>query len=79
MGFSRQKYCSGLPFPSPGYLPYPGTEPGSPSLEAVRWGQEMGGQAMVQEGPWEKAEGHSCCAISHGGRKAQSYVSGLSP
>ena len=52
---------------------------GSPSVEAVRWGQAMGGQAMVQEGPWEKAEGHNCCAISHGGRKAQSYVSGLSP
>ena len=23
-GFSRQEYCSGLPFPSPGYLPNPG-------------------------------------------------------
>ena len=29
MGFSRQEYCRGLPFPSPGYLPDPGTEPGS--------------------------------------------------
>ena len=27
MGFSRQKYWSGLPFPTPGYLPDPGTEP----------------------------------------------------
>ena len=26
MGFSRQKYWSGLPFPSPGYLPHPGIE-----------------------------------------------------
>ena len=26
MGFSRQEYCSGLPFPSPGDLPDPGTE-----------------------------------------------------
>ena len=34
MGFSRQEYWSGLPFPSPGDLPNPGTEPGSPSLEA---------------------------------------------
>ena len=28
MGFSRQKYWSGLPFPSPGDLPNPGIEPG---------------------------------------------------
>ena len=28
MGFSRQEYCSGLPFPSLGDLPDPGTEPG---------------------------------------------------
>ena len=26
MGFSRQEYWSGLPFPSPGYLPDPGIE-----------------------------------------------------
>ena len=32
MGFSRQEYWSGLPFPSPGDLPDPGIEPGSPSL-----------------------------------------------
>ena len=29
MGFSRQEYWSGLPFPSPGDLPDPGTEPQS--------------------------------------------------
>ena len=29
MGFSRQKYWSGLPFPSPGVLPNPGVEPKS--------------------------------------------------
>ena len=32
MGFSRQEYWSGLPFPSPGNLPDPGIEPRSPSL-----------------------------------------------
>ena len=32
MGFSKQEYWSGLPFPSPGYLLDPGIEPGSPSL-----------------------------------------------
>ena len=34
MGFSRQEYWSGLPFPCPGYLPDPGIEPGSPALQA---------------------------------------------
>ena len=32
MGFSRQEDWSGLPVPSPGELPNPGTEPGSPAL-----------------------------------------------
>ena len=38
MGFSRQEYWSGLPFPSPGDhprpLPAPGIKPGSPVLQA---------------------------------------------
>ena len=34
MGFSRQEYWSGLPFPSPGDLLDPGIEPGSPALQA---------------------------------------------
>ena len=34
MGFSRQEYWSGLPFPSPGDLPNSGIEPKSPTLEA---------------------------------------------
>ena len=34
MGFSRQEYWSGLPFPSPGDLPDPGIELGSPVLQA---------------------------------------------
>ena len=33
MGFSRQEYWSGLPFPSPGDLPDPGIEPRSPALQ----------------------------------------------
>ena len=32
MGFSRQEYWSGLPFPSPEDLPDPGIELGSPTL-----------------------------------------------
>ena len=34
MEFCRQEYWSGLPFPSPGDLPDPGTKPGSPALQA---------------------------------------------
>ena len=34
MGFSRQEYWSGLPFPSPGNLPDPEIKPGSPPLQA---------------------------------------------
>ena len=34
MGFSRQEYWSGLPFPSPGDLPDPGIEPRFPALQA---------------------------------------------
>ena len=34
MEFFRHEYWSGLPFPSPGDLPDPGIEPGSPALQA---------------------------------------------
>ena len=34
MGFSKQEYWSGLPFPSPGDLPDSGIEPGSSAFQA---------------------------------------------
>ena len=34
MAFSRLECWSGVPFPSPGDLPNPGIEPGSPALQA---------------------------------------------
>ena len=34
MGFSRQEYWSGWPFPPPGHLLHPGIEPASPALQA---------------------------------------------
>ena len=34
MGFSRQEYWSGLPFPSPGDFPHPGIKPTSSALQA---------------------------------------------
>ena len=35
MGFSRQEFWGGLPFPSPGDLPDPGLKPMSSTLQAV--------------------------------------------
>ena len=44
MGFSRQEYWNGLPFPSPGDLPNPGIEPGSPELQADTLPSESSGR-----------------------------------
>ena len=35
MGFYRQEYWNGLPFPSPGDPPEPGIEPSSPDAPAL--------------------------------------------
>ena len=47
MGFSRQEYRGGLPFPSPGDLPNPGIKPRSPTFQVV---------ALTSEPP-----GKPCC------------------
>ena len=47
MGFSRQEYWSGLPFPSPGDLPNPGIEPWSPALQADAVPSEPQGKSCV--------------------------------
>ena len=47
MGFSKQEYCSGLPFPSPEDLPYPGMEPGSPALQADSSKTEPPGKPLL--------------------------------
>ena len=47
MGFSRQKYWSGLPFPPPGDLPHPGTEPTSLVSPA------LAGEFFTTSAPWE--------------------------
>ena len=44
MGFPRQEYWSGLPFPSPGDLAKPGIEPVSPVLV---------GELFFAEPPWK--------------------------
>ena len=50
MGFSRQEYWRGLPFPSPGELPDPGIKPRSPALQA---------DALTSETKWVGC----CCFI----------------
>ena len=50
MGFPRQEYWNGLPFPSPGDLPDPGNEPTSPALA---------GGFFTTEPP-----GDSCCSVA---------------
>ena len=49
MGFSRQEYWSGLPFPSPRDLPDPWIKPESPSLQA---------DSLPSESP-----GKPCCML----------------
>ena len=41
MGFSKQEYWNGLPFPSLGHLPNPGTEHGPPALMAGNPGKTL--------------------------------------
>ena len=50
MGFSRQEYWSGLPFPSPGDLPNPGIEPGSLALQADSLLSEIPGKLHIVHG-----------------------------
>ena len=44
MGFSRREYWCWLPFPSPGDLPNPGTEPMSPALQIDSLPNELQGK-----------------------------------
>ena len=48
MGFSWQGYWSGLPCPSPGDLPNPGIEPGSPTLLADALPSEPPGKSLTR-------------------------------
>ena len=66
MGFHRQEYWSGLPFPSPGDLPDPGTEPVSPALIG-----RFSYHCTIQEAPFLKRSLYSiyriirfCCNVS---------------
>ena len=69
MGFFRQEYWSGFPFPSPGDLPKPGIEPRSPALQADFLPSEPPGNPMDREAgynPQGRKEldvaKHTCCS-----------------
>ena len=51
MGFSRQEYWSGLPFPSPGELPSLVVEHGSPTLQADALPSEPQGKSQMPTAP----------------------------
>ena len=68
MGFPRQEYQSGVPFPSPGHLPDPGNELMSPTLADGFFTTEPPGKPLscvtdeeteAQNEGGECAEGHS--------------------
>ena len=62
MGFSRQEYWSGLPFPSLGDLPDPGIEPRSPALKTDALLPEPPGKhfllrrSLIGCSPWGRKE-----------------------
>ena len=58
IGFSRQEYWSGLPFPSPGDLPHVGIEPGSPALRA---------DSLLTEPPGKRDGKESACNVGAAG------------
>ena len=78
MGFFRQEYWSGLPFPPPGDLPDPGIETGSPALQAdILISEALGKVVGKEEGTWKdggvwKLSGalaesvRSCALLNHG-------------
>ena len=58
MGFSRQEYWSGLPFPPPGDLPEPAIEPRSPALQVDALTSEPPGKPLDQPRQHIKKQRH---------------------
>ena len=71
MGFSRQEYWSGLPFPSAGDLPGPGTEPVSPALAGgfLTTGHQLNGQEFEQAPGVGDGQGSLACCSSWGSKE----------
>ena len=53
MGFFRQEYWSGLPFPSPGDLPNSGIEPGSPALQVDALPSKPPAKSSCRQRNWQ--------------------------
>ena len=64
MEFSRQEYWSGLPCPPPEDLPNPGTEPGSPTLQADSGGLNQQGSPPPWQGNAVVLEGCFCISLN---------------
>ena len=60
MGFSRQEYWSGLPFPSQGDLPNPGIEPASPALQTDVLPSETPGKPVCRFSAYEITKSTVC-------------------
>ena len=60
MGFFRQEYWSGLPFPSPGDLPDPGIEPKCPALEKILYHLSHQGSIVMVVLTKKDAQCESC-------------------
>ena len=70
IGFSQQEYWSGLPFPSPGDLPNPETEPASPAAPA------LAGRFFTTEPPG-KPKQHNRTSLKINPKKGTPWDSGL--
>ena len=58
MGFSRQEYWTGWPFPPPGHRPDPGIKPGSPALQADSLPSELPGKTIIALATFQKLSRH---------------------
>ena len=58
MGFPRQEYWSGLPFPSSGDLPNPGTKPASPAFAGGLFTTEPAGKSYIYIGVSNSLQPH---------------------
>ena len=66
MGFPRQEYWSGLPFPSPRDLPDPGIKPASPALSGSFFTTELPGKPKIQ--PYLQASKSACHRFTDAGK-----------
>ena len=64
MGFSRQEYWGGLPFPSPRDLPDPGIEPGSPAWQSDTLPSELQSFLSQNSSPAPQFKGINSLALS---------------